>query len=43
MLIGGDVGGGTIQEQAEDTRDALLEHCETNGGNPVDAVSMVVV
>jgi hypothetical protein len=40
---GGDVGGGTIQEQAEDTRDTTLEHCDTKGGNPVAAVSIAVV
>jgi hypothetical protein len=32
-----------MQEQAADKRDALLEHCETKGGNPVDAVSTAVV
>jgi hypothetical protein len=40
---GGDVGGGIIQEQAEDTRDTTLEHCDTKGGNPVVAVSAAVV
>jgi hypothetical protein len=42
-VVVGEVGGGTIQEQAEDTRDELLEHCDTKGGNPVDAVSTAVV
>jgi hypothetical protein len=42
-VVGGDVGGGTIQEQADETRDAILEHCETKGGNPVISVSTAVV
>jgi hypothetical protein len=42
-VYGGGVGGGTIQEQAEDTRDAILEHCDTKGGNPVVSVTIAVV
>jgi len=43
VVVGGGVGGGTIQEQADDTRDTLLEHCEAKGGNPVVSVFMAVV
>lgn len=42
-VYGGEVSGGTIQEQAEDTRDTILEHCDTNGGSPVVSVSIAVV
>jgi hypothetical protein len=34
---------GTMQEQADETRDASLEHCETKGGSPVEAVCNAVV
>lgn len=42
-VVGGEVGGGTIQEQAEDTRELAPEHCDTNGGNPVVSVCIAVV
>jgi hypothetical protein len=42
-VYGERVGGGTIQEQAEDTRDTILEHCDTKGGSPVVSVSIAVV
>jgi hypothetical protein len=42
-VVGGDAGGGTIQEQAEDTRDTILEHCDTKGGKAVVALSVDIV
>jgi hypothetical protein len=38
-----DVSGGTIQEQADDIRDAILWHCETKVGSPVEAVCKAVM
>lgn len=38
-----DTGAVTMQEQADEIRDGILEHCETKVGSPVVPVCIAVV